>query len=239
MKAPVSTSPASGRAGRGGWPVRHGPAPGRSAEAFGLNQSRGVPGLDVAQLFGEARRVGGGGVGFPAEDRRDLVLAMAIARRPAEAQDHDIRPVAANDPDDIPENSVMAPLFKGFRGRLGEAEIDRAGEELLGAIDAPGRQQLLGTDESELRALLGADEVLPALPARHREVGGSHVTAAREIGQHRGALIVRMGRDHEHRTEFVQPMEGLLQFRRAGEALLCRYRRKCGKYQCDGKKPGR
>ncbi len=48
-------------------------------------------------------------------------------------------------------------------GRLRVAEVDRAGEELLAAVDAPRREQLMRADDAERFPLLGADEVLAAV----------------------------------------------------------------------------
>src|SRR5438874_8602489 len=41
--------------------------------------------------------------------------------------------------------------------------LEKKNKELLGAIDLQRRQQFLGPDEPQLRPLLGADELLPAL----------------------------------------------------------------------------
>ena len=107
-------------------------------------------------------------------------------------------------------------------GRLGEAEIDGAREELLGAVDLARVQQFLRADDAELRALFRADQVLAALAARQRKVRGAHVPSAGEVGEHRRALVVRVGGDHQHRAELVQLVERLFDFGGAREAARLR-----------------
>ena len=146
----------------------------------------------------------------------------------------DIRPVAADHPDDVGEDAVVPPFLHGLRGGLGEAEIDGAGEKLLGAVDLARRQQFLRADHAQLRALLRADQVLPALAARERKVRRAHVAAAREIGQHARALVVGVRRDHQHRAQFVQLVKRLVYLNGAGKgnALLRMDGRR--RQQCQG-----
>ena len=107
-------------------------------------------------------------------------------------------------------------------GGARESEIDGAGEELLGAVDLPRGQQFLRADDAELRALFGADQVLAAFAARQRKICRAHVPAAREVGEHGGTLVVRVGRDVQHRSQFVELVQRLLDFGRAGKTTLCR-----------------
>ncbi len=123
-------------------------------------------------------------------------MAVAIRRRAGENQNDDVGAVAADDPDDVAEDAVVPPLLHGFGGGFAETEIDGAGEELLGAIDLARRQQFLGANHAQRRALFGADQILPALAAGDGKVGGAHVAATREIGQHAGALVIRVRGDH-------------------------------------------
>jgi len=116
----------------------------------------------------------------------------------------------------------VAPLLHRFRRRFAEAEIDRAREELLRAIDLPRRQQFLRTNDSQLRPLLRSDQVLPALPARAGKIGRPHVAAAGEIGQNAGALVVGMGRDHQYTSQLVQFPQRLFQVRSACKWPLLR-----------------
>ena len=121
----------------------------------------------------------------------------------------------------------MAPLLQRLVGRARESEIDGAREELLGAVDLPRGQQFLRANHAELRALFGADQVLAAFAARQRKIRRAHMPAAREVGQHRGALVVGVRRDVQHRTQFVQFVQRLFDFGRAGKAALCRKGRRC------------
>ena len=58
---------------------------------------------------------------------------------------------------------------KRFLRSLGEAEVDRAREELFGAVDPAGSQQLLRADHAQRIALLGANQILAAFAARERQ----------------------------------------------------------------------
>src|SRR5579863_86629 len=110
------------------------------------HQALGLPRLHPFQLLRESLRIGSGGESFAAKNRRSLVLSMAIARRTAETQDDHVGTEAADHPHDIAEDLIVAPFLETFLGSFGEAEIDGAGEELLSAINATSRQQLLGAN---------------------------------------------------------------------------------------------
>lgn len=135
------------------------------------------------------------------------MLAVAVARGAGEAQDDDIGTVAADDPDDIGEDFFASPLGEGFLGGLGVAEVDGAGEELLGSINAAGGEKFLGAEESHVVALLGADEVLAAFTAGEGEVGSAEVAAFGEVGEDCGVLVVRVSGDHEDIADGVQLAE--------------------------------
>ena len=141
-----------------------------------------------------------------------MVLPVAVTRSPAKAQDNDVRAVLPDDPDDVGEDAVVPPLAQGLLHGPGETEVDRAREKLPGAVDLARRQQLLGANQAELRALLGADQVLATLTTGRRKISRAHVPAPGKIGQHARALVVRMGADHKHRAHFVEPVKGLLHF---------------------------
>ena len=193
-----------------------------AAETRGLHQPLGLPHLHVLQLLGKHLRIGRRGEGFLAEDGRRLVLPVSVARRAAEAEQDHVRPVAADHPHHVRQNAVVSPFLQRLVGGARESEIDGAREELLGAVDLPRGQQFLRADDAELRALFGADQVLAAFAARQRKVRRAHVPAAREVGEHGGALVVGVCRDVQHRTQFVQLVQRLFDFGRAGKAALCR-----------------
>jgi hypothetical protein len=94
------------------------------------------------------------------------MLPVPVPRSPGKTQDDDVGPVFADHPNHVGKQMFAAPLLQSFRGCLRKSEIDSPGEKLFGAIDASRGQQFLRADDSERRALLGADEVLSALTAR-------------------------------------------------------------------------
>src|SRR5579864_2402933 len=124
-----------------------------------------LPGLYVAQLFGEAARIRGNLIRLFTHDGGRLMLPVAIARGAGKAEDDHVGTVFPDDPYHVREEAFAAPFFQGFRSRFGESEVDGAGEELLGAVEPTRGQQLLGANDSKLRALLGADQVLAPLAA--------------------------------------------------------------------------
>ena len=102
---------------------------------------------------------------------------------------------------------MLAPPFsKCFLGILREAEIDCAGEELLAPINAAGRKQFLGANQTHQLGLLGADQVLPAFSARSGEVGRAHMAAARKVGNNGGVFVVGMGALQRNRDVVEQPV---------------------------------
>src|SRR3954467_4098680 len=107
---------------------------------------------------------------------------MTVARRPREAENDNIGPVFTNYPHNVAENAVVTPFLQSFCGGFGKTKIDRPCKKLLRAVNLPGIQQLLGADDAQLGALLGADQVLAALAARQRKVRCAHMAAAGEIG---------------------------------------------------------
>jgi hypothetical protein len=185
-----------------------------------MHDAGGLPGLDAVELFGETGGIGGGGEGFLGENHGDLVVAVSVGGGAGEDRDDDVGPVAADDPDDVAEDAVVAPLLHGFGGRLAEAEIDGASEELLGAIDLARGEEFLGANDAEGGALFGADEVLAALAASEREIGGAHVASAGEVGEHAGAFVVGVGGDHEDAAELIEPVDGFEKIGSAGKRLL-------------------
>ena len=95
-----------------------------------------------------------------------------------------------------------------------------AREELLAAVDAARRQQLLGADNPHEGSLFGADQVLSSLAASRRKIGCSNVSPAREVGDDGGVLVVRMGPQYKQTAERVQALEQALKPSRAAESFL-------------------
>jgi hypothetical protein len=150
---------------------------------------------------------------------------MTIARSAAEAQDDHVGTEAPDHPDHIAENFFAAPFLETFLGRFGESEIDGAREELFRAVDTPGREQLLGTNDAELVALFGADEVLTAFASRQREVAGAHFSTTRQIGEQCGVFVVGMRGNHEHAADDVEAIERKTRLRRSRQLTLRECRR--------------
>src|SRR5262249_30394280 len=140
-----------------------------------------LPRLNIFELLGELGWVGGRRECLFAQDRRGLVLPVTVARGAAEAQNNHIGTVAPDDPDDIGKDAIVAPLLQSLLGRARETEIDCAREELLRTVNLPCVEQLLRSDNPQLRTLLAADQILAAFAARQRKVGRAHVASAREV----------------------------------------------------------
>jgi hypothetical protein len=139
------------------------------------------------------------------------MVAMAVARRPAEHRHDDLRPEGAHHRHDVAQDRVLHPVRVRLLGRLGEAEIVRAREVLPAAVEPPRREQLLGADHPELRSELVADQVLPTVAARQGEIRRLDVLPARQPGEELGVLVVRVSADHQHAPRHVQSRHGLAQ----------------------------
>ena len=141
------------------------------------------------------------------------MVAVPGPRVRREPREDDIRLEDADGPHHLGENPVVVPQAQGFLRRLGEAEIHRRREELLGTIDAPRGQQLLGPDGREAIAQLVADEVLAAASPGDGEVGRAQVAAPGEGGKHGGVLVIRVGGDVEDTAHSLESVELFLQLR--------------------------
>jgi hypothetical protein len=132
----------------------------------------------------------------------------SLRREPG--QDH-VGPEAADGQHDVGEDGVVPPDGKGLVRILGVPEVAGPREELLGAVDRAGRQELLRPEEAEPRAELRADEILAAVAAGHREVAGPQEHGVREVGEQPGVLVVRMGGHVQDVADDEQPVEEPLQ----------------------------
>jgi len=153
------------------------------------------------------------------------MLAVAVARSTAKSQDDDVGTEAADHPDNVAEDLIVTPLLETFLGCFGESEIDGARKELLRAVDAPRREQLLGANDAELVALFGADQVLSALASREREITGAHLAPTRQIGEQGRVFVIGMSGDHEHAANDVQAIEREARLRRSRQFALRECRR--------------
>src|ERR1700732_889572 len=105
----------------------------------------GLPRLQVSELFRETLGVGRRRKGFLAYNRGRLMLPMPVARRAREPQHDDVGSELADDPNRVRENLFATPLGQGLLSGLRKTEVDGAGEELLGAVDAAGGEEFLGS----------------------------------------------------------------------------------------------
>ena len=127
-----------------------------------------LPGSEplVAYLFGERIGVAGQVKRFLGHYAGRLVVAVAVLRAAVEAGDERQRAVDANDPDDIPQNVLFAPLPERLFQILGVAVVDQSGEILVvETVVAVGNEEFLGADQAQPVEQLGADGVgAPPLP---------------------------------------------------------------------------
>ncbi len=145
-------------------------------------------------------------------------MAGPCVRR--EAGEDDVRPEGPDGPPHLAQDPLVAPDPQRFLRRLGEAEVHGGGEELLGSVDAPGGQQLLGADGREASAQLGADQVLAAAAPGEGEVGRAEVAPLGQGGQHGGVLVVRMGREVQDAAHGLEAVQLLLQVRGIADGNL-------------------
>jgi len=103
--------------------------------------------------------------GLDGEHGRGRVVPVRVAALGREARDDDVGAKAPDDGHDVGEHGFAAPEAQRLVRALREPEVPRAREELFGAVDASRGEQLLRADEPQLGALLGAHEVLAAVPA--------------------------------------------------------------------------
>ena len=119
-----------------------------------------------------------------------MAVPGATIRR--EAADDHIRLEFADQVYHVSQDLLLIPDGKCFLRVFGEAEVLRAGEELFRAVNAAGRQQLLGADEPQQLRLLVAHEVLPAVAAGKRKVAGPVQLPFCQEAQQAGIFVVGM-----------------------------------------------
>ena len=123
-----------------------------------------------------------------------LPAALAAAQKAGD----DVGPDGADVADEVADDLVVPPFLDRLFDAEREAEVDRAGEVLLGAVEPVDGQQLLGAQHAERLEDLRADLVLPAVAARRGHERGPHAAAVAHHRQQRVVLVVGMrGRLHE------------------------------------------
>ena len=141
-----------------------------------------------------------------------MAMSVAVFRR--ETRHDEIGSKFSDHPHDVRENLFPIPDAQGFLRRFGKTEVVRAGEELPAVIDPPRGEQLLRANNAELVAQFRPDQILAAVAASERKIGGVVERAVCPIGNQARVLIVRMRRDVEDATEHVQLLEREANLRR-------------------------
>ena len=139
------------------------------------------------------------------------MLTMAVPWRAAEDRNHYLRAEPPNNAHDVLEDGVPGPVRPGVAQVLGEAEVVRAGEELLAPVEATRRAQLLGPEEPQRFTKFVADEILPALSPVEGEIPGLGPHPAHEHREQFGVLVIGVGGDHQYALLVSQEAEGAIQ----------------------------
>ena len=126
-----------------------------------------------------------------------MVLSMPVPRRARKHGHDDVRPEPAHHAHGVLEQGVRGPEPEGFLERLGEAEVVRPREELLGAIRGARGQQLARAQQAQRLSQLFPDQVLPTFAPRERQVGGPRTVALCRKGQELGVFVVGVRPDHQ------------------------------------------
>ena len=140
----------------------------RIERADGQGQRRGgrIAAGRAVKLLRTSRRIAQHIERLAREDGGYLMMAMSIRRRAGEHGNDHLRPEPPDHIEHVFEDRVARPEAECLIGRLRESEIVRPREKLARPIELPGGEQLLGADDAELGAELGADQVLTAFTAR-------------------------------------------------------------------------
>ena len=157
-------------------------------EALGLPRPE-----PVADLFGIARRIGGGAEGLGRETGRGLVMLPAAVAAADEPRDH-VGTRGADVPDEIADDLLAPPLLDGLLEAERVAEVDRAREVLLRAVEPVNGEQLLGAQHAERLEDLRPDLVLAAVAARRGHEHRPHALAVAHHREERVVLVVGMRR---------------------------------------------
>ena len=120
-----------------------------------------------------------------------MMLPAAGAVGP-QAEDH-VGTNHPNQPDEVADDLVAAPLLERLFDAEREAEVDGAGEVLLRAVEAVERGELLGPQHAERLEDLRADLVLAAVAAGRRRQRGAIALPAVQHHQQAVVLVVGMG----------------------------------------------
>src|SRR5947208_4571759 len=183
-----------------------------------VEAQRGGRGVDVqraVQLHRPPARVAQHLERLARQHAGDLVVTVPVARRTGEDGNDDLGSKPPHYLEYVAEQRVAGPEAQGFVDRLGIAEVVRAREELAGAVDPPGGEQLLRADDAELGAELGADQVLSPFAAGERQIGHLSAEPPGEEGDQIRVLVVGVRPDHEDALVGAELLQGAGQRRDA------------------------
>ncbi len=146
------------------------------------------------------------------------MVAVTVALVALKPRDDDERTIHPDDPHDVAQDILAAPLHERFLEPLREAVIDGGGEVLpIEAIVAAGHQELLGPDQSDRVEELRPNSVVARLAARQRQQRDARASPPAQLRQHAAVLVVGVrGRVHRARgrLQFQELLPG------AGRALV-------------------
>ena len=135
---------------------------------------------------------------------RDLVLAVSVPDGPGKDRHDHVRPERPHHVHRIPEHLLERPQPQCFVDALRVAEVERAGEELLPAVQRACGEQLARADDAEAFVQPWPDQVLSAFAPAERQVRGLGSHSAREGGEQAGVLVIGVGGDHQDALHAVE-----------------------------------
>ena len=151
----------------------------------------------IRQLLGEFRGISSRPERFAREHRRRLMMLPAPSAGRRQCR-HDIRTDRADQPDEVADDRLAAPLLERLVDAEGESKVDGAGEVLLRPIEPMDCRQLFGPEDAQRLEQFRSDLVLTSVPPRGRHEGGTEPQTAVQHHEERVVLIVGMrGRHHE------------------------------------------
>ena len=142
-----------------------------------------------------------------------LAAALAVV----DEAHHHVGPDGADHAHVVAEDGLAAPLLERLLDAEREAEVDRAREVLLGAVELVHRRQFFGAQHGERFEDLRADLVLPAFAARGGDERRAEALRVPVVGEQRVVLVVGMRRGHHHVAHRVELAQGELERGPPGE----------------------
>ena len=151
------------------------------------------------------------------QDRRCLMMPMAIAIRARKPRHQHVRTKGSNHPHHVAERDIVPlPLLKCFFGSLRISKIRHARESLLNAVISVGSQQLQRPQHAQRVEQIAAQLVLSPFPARQRHQQCRDAFPARFERQHAAVFVIGMRRDLHQTGRRLQASQHQLQPRRTG-----------------------